>query len=172
MRAIDRIYIHCSYSEYGNVNLIRSWHTSPPNNWKDIGYHFIVYNQFTDYDQFVSRVQAEALSDDKDTLKKRLYSSNTDGRVVTGRLIEEVGAHVGGDNATSVGICYVGITPTAAQFNSLLVLCVDLMTEYHISPDAVFGHYEYYLRNNMPMEKTCPNFDMENFRKMLKRLTK
>ena len=45
MRKIDKIIIHCSATPEGRavtVEEIRKWHTSPPNNWNDIGYHYII----------------------------------------------------------------------------------------------------------------------------------
>lgn len=45
MRKIDTIVIHCSDTPdgaYFDVDDIREWHTSPPRNWSDVGYHYIV----------------------------------------------------------------------------------------------------------------------------------
>lgn len=45
MRKIDELIIHCSDSpdhlDIG-VEEIRKWHTDPPRNWDDIGYHFVI----------------------------------------------------------------------------------------------------------------------------------
>ncbi len=41
----NEIILHCSATKEGqnfDVENIRKWHTSPPNNWKDIGYHFVI----------------------------------------------------------------------------------------------------------------------------------
>ena len=46
MRDIDKIIVHCSATPEGrhiDVDTIRDWHTSPPRNWRDIGYHYVVY---------------------------------------------------------------------------------------------------------------------------------
>lgn len=46
MRDIKRIILHCSATVEGahfDVETIRRWHTSEPHNWKDIGYHFVIY---------------------------------------------------------------------------------------------------------------------------------
>ncbi len=43
----DRVIIHCSATEEGTeitTETIRKWHTSPPRNWRDIGYHFVILN--------------------------------------------------------------------------------------------------------------------------------
>lgn len=43
----DRIILHCSATnkdQHVTTETIRRWHTSPPRNWSDIGYHFIILN--------------------------------------------------------------------------------------------------------------------------------
>lgn len=43
----NRIILHCSATKEGEhvtTETIRSWHTSPPRNWSDIGYHFVILN--------------------------------------------------------------------------------------------------------------------------------
>ena len=47
MRKIDEIVIHCTATtgdRRGDVSAdeVRRWHTSPPRNWSDIGYHFLI----------------------------------------------------------------------------------------------------------------------------------
>ncbi len=45
MRKIDMIVIHCSQSPEGRADTmddIRRWHTSAPNHWDDVGYHYVV----------------------------------------------------------------------------------------------------------------------------------
>ena len=85
-----------------------------------------------------------------------------DGTLEYGREVDEVGAHVTGHNADSIGICLVGgvkesdkKTPeknfTQAQYDTLMVLVDDLKTSY---PDAkVYGHNEF-------ASKACPCFDV------------
>lgn len=44
-RHIDAIAIHCSATRPDmdiGVDEIRKWHTSPPRNWKDVGYHIVI----------------------------------------------------------------------------------------------------------------------------------
>ena len=46
MRDLNRIILHCSATEAGRpttVDEIRRWHTTPPRNWSDIGYHYVIY---------------------------------------------------------------------------------------------------------------------------------
>ena len=43
----NRIILHCSATKEGEhitTATIRSWHTMPPRNWSDIGYHFVILN--------------------------------------------------------------------------------------------------------------------------------
>lgn len=42
-----KIVVHCTATEKGQhitTETIRRWHTSPPRNWSDVGYHFIILN--------------------------------------------------------------------------------------------------------------------------------
>ena len=88
------------------------------------------------------------------------YLIGLDGRVHPGRPLEQVGAHCVGQNATSVGVCYVGgcdkqmrpkDTRTAAQRESLRELVSELKARF---PGAtVHGHREF-------AAKACPSFDV------------
>jgi len=45
MRKIEKIIIHCTATKENkdfDVEDIRKWHTSPPRNWSDIGYHYLI----------------------------------------------------------------------------------------------------------------------------------
>ena len=84
-----------------------------------------------------------------------------DGSVHKGRDIAEIGAHCIGQNANSIGICYIGgldangkpkDTRTDAQKNALKKLVNDLLVKY---PSAtVHGHNEF-------ANKACPCFDVK-----------
>lgn len=172
MLPIVKIYIHCSYSEWGDYKLIKKWHTDPEpegNGWQDIGYHYLIYNQFTDFATFKRIVDARANAQGK--YSERLYSTQTDGQIVTGRPLSIRGSHVKYDNKGSVGICYIGITPTVAQYNAMLYLCKSLIRKYPLlNAQNVRGHYEYWTDRGKDFTKTCPNFNMEVFRKTLESL--
>lgn len=81
------------------------------------------------------------------------------GIVEKGRPIEQVGAHVEGQNANSIGICMVGGVNSAdrpdanfshRQWAALHDLVSELVDDY---PDAqVVGHRSY-------STKACPSFD-------------
>jgi|EP01047_Picozoa_sp_COSAG01_P022405 N-acetylmuramoyl-L-alanine amidase len=86
-----------------------------------------------------------------------------DGTIETGRMIDEVGAHVKGMNKSSIGICYIGglkqdaktpkDTRTPKQKESLLLLIKTLKKIY---PEATLhGHNEF-------SNKACPSFDVQS----------
>lgn len=87
------------------------------------------------------------------------YIVDIDGTIEPGRPVEQMGAHVSGHNANSVGVCYVGgcdtkgkakDTRTEAQKSSLVLLIKFLKAQY---PDAkVYGHRDF-------AAKACPCFD-------------
>jgi hypothetical protein len=149
MAKLKNIIIHCSDSDFGTADIIREWHTSPPRNWKDIGYNGVILNGRTLYNND--------------------YNPEKDGVFEIGRgldlntLIEsdEIGAHARGYNTNSIGICLIGKTKfTVKQFETLFNIC-KLYT--NIIPNLkIFGHC------GLPgVSKTCPNFSMDNFRKVL-----
>lgn len=85
-----------------------------------------------------------------------------DGSVHPGRKIEEIGAHCAGQNADSIGICYIGgvatdgktpkDTRTPAQKAALCGLINELKTRF---PNVtVHGHREF-------ANKACPCFDVK-----------
>lgn len=82
-----------------------------------------------------------------------------DGTVEEGRDIENAGAHCKGQNASSIGICYIGgrgahgtqDTRTEEQKNALRELIARLRNEYGNLP--VFGHHDF------DKKKDCPCFN-------------
>lgn len=94
------------------------------------------------------------------------YVVLVDGTVATGRHEDEVGAHAGGFNARTIGVCLVGTDEFSdAQWASLTKLVADLRKRY---PDAkVLGHRDLSpdLNGNGVIEpdewvKVCPGFDV------------
>lgn len=90
------------------------------------------------------------------------YVVYRDGSVHTGRNIGEIGAHCTGQNANSIGICYIGglsadgktakDTRTPEQKKVLRDLVKHLQTKY---PNAtIHGHNEF-------ANKACPCFDVK-----------
>jgi N-acetylmuramoyl-L-alanine amidase len=89
------------------------------------------------------------------------YVIYRDGRVMVGRPIGQIGAHVEGHNTGTIGISYVGgvsadgkmakDTRTPAQRASLLWLTAQLCSKFPIA--KVTGHNQY-------ANKACPSFDV------------
>lgn len=91
------------------------------------------------------------------------YVIELDGSIHKGRDENVIGAHCSGQNANSIGICYVGgvakdgktpkDTRTDAQKHSLLELLKELKAKY---PNAtIHGHREF-------AAKACPSFDAKS----------
>lgn len=89
------------------------------------------------------------------------YLVYIDGTVHAGRPVEDIGAHCTGQNARSIGVCYVGgidanslrpkDTRTPAQRKALRQLVDNLRKHY---PEAtIHGHCEF-------AAKACPCFDV------------
>jgi len=136
MREIDEIIIHCSVSIFGDYRHIRQWHLE--RGWSDCGYHFIVMNGIRNY--------------------KSIYKNYLDGLIECARPIEKNGAHCLTKNATSIGVCLIGVEEknfTTNQFDSLERLCRKLVLDYK-GINKINGHYKY-------ANKNCPNFIVENF---------
>ena len=87
-----------------------------------------------------------------------------DGSVHPGRAVEIAGAHCTGQNANSIGVCYIGgvkadgktpkDTRTAAQRAAMERLVRELLAKY---PGAtVHGHNEF-------AAKACPSFDVKKW---------
>lgn len=90
------------------------------------------------------------------------YVIYRDGSVHTGRDVEIMGAHCTGQNANSIGICYIGgmtadnkkpkDTRTPEQKAALRDLVELLRTEYPTA--TIHGHNEF-------VNKACPCFDVK-----------
>lgn len=138
-RSISEIILHCSATPEGKdvtVEAIRQYHIKS-RGWSDIGYHYVIYR---------------------------------DGSIHDGRDVNVSGAHCSGHNSHSIGICYIGglekdgktakDTRTYKQKESLVKLVKALLKEYKLTPNRVFGHYQF-------ANKACPCFKIEPFRKEL-----
>lgn len=86
------------------------------------------------------------------------YFIQSDGNIQVGRDIEEVGAHCYGYNEDSIGICLHGKNHfTKDQFIMLAELIKHYMNKFNISEVEGHNHYNKH--------KTCPNFDVNWFKK-------
>jgi len=85
------------------------------------------------------------------------YVIYSDGSIHKGRPIDQQGAHTRGENADSIGICYIGgvrdgkatDTMTMHQEIAWLKLVHSLRTVF--GPMTIHGHNEY-------ANKACPSF--------------
>jgi len=151
-RRIENIIVHCSDSEFGCAREIRNWHLK--RGFRDIGYHFVILNGAP-----IKGMKLDCL----------------DGQIECGRYLDEdtfiedleVGAHALGYNDKSIGVCLIGVKDfTPKQMNSLYDLLMGLMTMYNLKPDSILGHRETEIGKKEG--KTCPNFDIEHFREIIK----
>lgn len=155
MRKIDKVYIHCSDSLWGNHAAITQWHKERglTNQAGEMGYHYLILNGVPTYE----------------SLKANEYKGDMDGLIVEGRPIEKAGAHVANDNKNSIGICLVGKHSfTEKQIEALIDLCREIIGAYDLDPDDFWGHREYWEMNGGAAPKTCPNFKVETIRKVLR----
>jgi hypothetical protein len=94
------------------------------------------------------------------------YVIGITGQVETGRHPNEIGAHVAGHNAHSIGICLVGNDRfTPEQWSSLDSLITEIakMIVVGVNPVKnvkVVGHCQLDTHG-----KTCPNFDVPAWQK-------
>lgn len=146
MKTVKHIIVHCSDSEWGCAAVIDEWHKA--RGWKGIGYHFVVGNGRPAPDLFLNALI---------------------GAVEVGRRIDgdgfiepdEVGSHALGYNDTSIGVCLIGKKDFAPeQMLTACLLVAQLMNRFGVKLENVLGHYETPKAGG----KTCPNFDMQNFR--------
>lgn len=150
-RVINAIVIHCSATPQGQqvtVQDIDRWHKA--NGWAR---------------------QPGAVAAFNPQLKSIGYHFviGLGGDVFTGRGVDEIGAHVAGSNAKSIGICMVGMKRfTPAQWYALAVLVKKLRTDYPAA--RICGHRDYSPDLNgdgiiQPREwvKECPTFDVADW---------
>lgn len=118
------------------------------------------------------------------------YVIEIDGNIAFGRALEEVGAHVQGNNADSIGICLIGTDQfSEAQWISLKQVLINIATRLYGSPTktiknalATFntmrieikGHRDYSPDLNGDGQitrnewlKVCPGFSVSDWLKTL-----
>lgn len=86
------------------------------------------------------------------------YVITWDGEYYVGRPLHQVGAHCKGHNYDSIGICLTGKWRFSTnQMLTLHVLLLKLCNQNYVDYDKV------YLHNQFNKNKTCPNFELEDF---------
>ncbi len=83
-----------------------------------------------------------------------------DGYGSQGRNDDEIGAHVGGFNENSLGLCVSGAGDHEAwnpkQTAAMLRKVAEWMRTYHVPVERVVGHRETPGLGAPPVSKTCP----------------
>lgn len=96
-----------------------------------------------------------------------------DGKGVRGRVDSDVGAHVGGFNEHSLGLCVSGhgdFAPwNAAQESEVLRKLRQWIGIYRVPIERIIGHREAGRLGAPPVRKTCPGLliDLEAIRAKL-----
>jgi N-acetylmuramoyl-L-alanine amidase len=96
-----------------------------------------------------------------------------DGSIMQGRRDDEVGAHAGGFNSKTLGICVSGHGDienfNPRQLKSLIQQCASWCRTYHLTADKVIGHRETAYHGGPPVTKTCPGLkvDMDEVRRLV-----
>lgn len=143
-REIHDIVIHCSASPNGRPNTIHdvdAWHRKRG---------FFRGESFRVKKQFNASLTSVGYH----------FVITVDGRIHSGRHIDEIPAQAAGHNAHGVGICMVGTDRfTPAQWVALKQLVVQLQSDVaasdHRIVPRVIGHCDY-----PDSHKTCPNFSV------------
>jgi hypothetical protein len=150
MRPVRRIFVHCSASEWGDLQEVTRWHKQ--RGWDTIGYHALITNQFPTYRHYKDCTGVAAF----------------DGKVWVGREDAEIGSHVKGANRDSLGVCLVGNEAfSSKQVDALVAWCVRKCREYALSASAVRGHCEWWSDQGLPPGKSCPNLPMADIRQRI-----
>lgn len=150
-RKTEYLILHTSASAYGDVPLIREWHIA--RGFTDVGYHFVIENGYPTASVYKTR--------------QPLVERN--GLVTIGRPLTVNGAHAYGYNSKSVGVCMIGRNGmyTVEQIDSAIALVAGLQVLYSVPTAKVIGHYETW--SGKVQGKTCPQYEMDDFRSQLDR---
>jgi len=144
---IKRVVVHCSDSEWGDVDTIRGWHKS--RGWSDIGYHYVITNAYPTSENY----------------SQKQPDPDHDGIMWRGRPVSKTGAHVRGHNGDTIGVCLIGRRVfSAAQLEKLRILVEHLEVNVVGHELEVVAHYE------LDDGKTCPNIDGDWLRQLFARV--
>lgn len=97
-----------------------------------------------------------------------------DGHGEQGRLDEEVGAHVGGFNGYTLGLCVSGHGDferwNDKQLAEVVRKCAAWCREYRLGPEHVIGHHEAGEHGAPSVRKTCPGtlIDLDVIRELVR----
>lgn len=98
----------------------------------------------------------------KDVGYHAIITRANNGRIIFARPAAQIGAHAKGYNADSMAVCLCGkVNFSEEQIKSALGLVKHWLDIFSLDKTNVVGHYE------LDKSKTCPNFNMDEFRSML-----
>ena len=87
------------------------------------------------------------------------YLVHIDGTIERGRPVGVVGAHVGGKNTGTIGVCYVGGVRNGKSADTRTVAQTESLIKIINSLQLVFGHLKVVGHRDLaPTE--CPGFDV------------
>lgn len=142
----EYIIIHHSATDAGNAESFHRYHIEH-NNWRALGYHFVINNGKRQSDLFDGMIQCNMARD---------WDNDFD-------FTEETGAHAKGLNSKSIGICVVGDFskgfPTPNQILATTALVTHLNhIKYNIKyrEYVVIGHREAGEHGGALVYKSCP----------------
>ncbi len=139
LKDINEIIIHCSASDFGDVDLIDKWHKE--RGWDGVGYHYVITNGVIRHGN--------------------KYDPKMDGEIQKGRGLTTVGAHCRGHNRRSIGICLIGKRHfTGKQLLESLPNLLLMLGDFGLEAQDIHGHCEF-------SKKTCPNIDPGLLRMMV-----
>ncbi len=135
MRSVDLIVLHCSATPNGRrttVEDVDGWHVERG------------FKRASDWRAYFNpKLRAVGYH----------FVIRPNGALDTGRHLDEIGAHVRGHNASSVGICMAGTDRfTLVQWAQLRSTVTALLKRYPAV--RVCGH------RDLDPHKTCPGFDV------------
>lgn len=84
-----------------------------------------------------------------------------DGRIETGRPIEQAGAHVAGHNADSIGTCLIG---AGVAFTDFTPAQLDALRGLHDGLASRFPNLTLHGHRELTKSKSCPGFNITELR--------
>ena len=135
---VKYIVVHCSDSDFGDVDLINQWHQQ--RGWCKIGYHYVITNGCKTKKDYVNNGNQPL----------------PNSEIQKGRMDDEQGAHTQGYNHKSIGICLIGTNNfSMIQKTTAAGLIDTLRKKYNIPKENILRHCDTPQAHG----KTCPNMN-------------
>jgi len=120
MREIRKIILHKSDSDvpaHDDIEVIRQWHTEPPRNWSDVGYHYYI-------------TKAGERQKGRDIART--------GAHVAGHNADSVGICLGGKDDFTEDQFY-----EAGNLVRELIADINAQQEYQLTAGDIYGHCDF-----------------------------